>query len=223
MQKVVKFEEFVQVLEGDINERILPDKQGKILVILGPPGSGKGTVSKKLSDRNGFVHISTGDLIRKSDDKELKKIVSGGNFIPDRLMVRMLRKALGEADFSKGVIIDGFPRNLKQVKLLDSLLGKMGVGLSHVLFLDLDEKQAKERIIKRAEKENREDDKDPEVIAKRFREYKDKTSPLIDKYKKSRKLITIDASEGSESVYNSVTKKLEIPNKKKDGGKEKTS
>jgi adenylate kinase len=223
MQNVVKFETFVQVLESELNERVLPDKQGKILVILGPPGSGKGTVSKKLSERNGFVHISTGELIRKSEDKELKKLVSGGNFIPDRLMVRMLRKALGEADFSKGVIIDGFPRNLKQVKLLDSLLGKLGVGLSHVLFLDLDEKKAKERILKRAEKENREDDKDPEVIAKRFKEYQEKTSPLIDKYKKSRKLVTVDASEGSEGVYNSVVKKLEIPNKKKDEGKEKSS
>ena len=206
-----------------INERVLPDKQGKILVILGPPGSGKGTVSKKLAERNGFVHLSTGDLIRNSDDKELKKLVSGGNFIPDRLMVRMLRKEMGRIDFSNGVIIDGFPRNLKQVKLLDSLLGKIGVGLSHVLFLDLKEEKAKERILKRADKENRQDDKDPEVIAKRFKEYQEKTSPLIDKYKKSRKLVTVDASEGSESVYDSVVKKLDIPSKKKDEGKKKDS
>jgi adenylate kinase len=223
MEKVIKFEEFVQVMEGDLNERVLPDKQGKILVILGPPGSGKGTVSKKLAERNGFIHISTGDLIRNSDDKELKKLVSGGNFIPDRLMVRMLRKEMGKINFSNGVIIDGFPRNLKQVKLLDSLLGKMGVGLSHVLFLDLKEEKAKERILKRAEKENRQDDKDPEVIAKRFKEYLEKTSPLIDKYKKSRKLVTVDASEGSESVYDSVVKKLDIPSKKKDEGKKKGS
>ena len=206
-----------------INERVLPDKQGKILVILGPPGSGKGTVSKKLAERNGFVHLSTGDLIRNSDDKELKKLVSGGNFIPDRLMVRMLRKEMGKIDFSNGVIIDGFPRNLKQVKFLDSLLGKIGVGLSHVLFLDLKEEKAKERILKRADKENRQDDKDPEVIAKRFKEYQEKTSPLIDKYKKSRKLVTVDASEGSESVYDSVVKKLDIPSKKKDEGKKKDS
>jgi adenylate kinase len=223
MEKVIKFEEFIQVMEGDLNERVLPDAQGKILVILGPPGSGKGTVSKKLAERNGFVHISTGDLIRNSDDKELKKLVSDGNFIPDRLMVRMLRKEMGKIDFSNGVVIDGFPRNLKQVKLLDSLLGKMGVGLSHVLFLDLKEEKAKERILKRAEKENREDDKNPEVIAKRFKEYQEKTSPLIDKYKKSRKLVTVDASGGSESVYDSVVKKLDIPAKKKDEGKKKTS
>lgn len=222
MEKVIKFKQFIKVLEGDLNERTLPDIQGKILVILGPPGSGKGTVSKKLAERNGFVHISTGDLIRNSDDKELKKLVSGGNFIPDRLIVRMLRKEMGKINFSKGVIIDGFPRNLKQVQLLDSLLGKMGVGLSHVLFLDIKEEDAKERIIKRAKKENREDDKDPAVIAKRFKEYQEKTSPLVDKYKKSRKLVSVDASEGSESVYNSVVKKLDLP-EKKDEGKKKDS
>ena len=105
MEKVIKFEEFVQVMEGDLNERVLPDAQGKILVILGPPGSGKGTVSKKLAERNGFVHLSTGDLIRNSDDKELKKLVSGGNFLPDRLMVRMLRKEMEKINFSNGVII----------------------------------------------------------------------------------------------------------------------
>lgn len=215
MELAKKFSEF-------INERVLPDKQGKIMVILGPPGSGKGTVSKKLAERNGLVHISTGDLIRKSDDKELKKLVADGNFIPDRVMVRMLRKELGKTDFTNGVIIDGFPRNLKQVKLLDSLLGKLGVGLSHVLFLDLTEERAKERILKRAEKENREDDKDPKIIAKRFTEYQEKTMPLVEKYKKSRKLITIDASEGSESVYNSVVKKLGLT-PKKDGGKKKDS
>ena len=215
MELAKKFSDF-------INERILPDKQGKIMVILGPPGSGKGTVSKKLAERNGLVHISTGDLIRNSDDKELKKLVADGNFIPDRIMVRMLRKELGKTDFTNGVIIDGFPRNLKQVKLLDSLLGKLGVGLSHVLFLDLTEEKAKERILKRAEKENREDDKDPKIIAKRFNEYQEKTMPLVEKYKKSRKLITIDASEGSESVYNSVVKKLGLT-PKKDGGKKKDS
>ena len=215
MELAKKFTDF-------INERILPDKQGKIMVILGPPGSGKGTVSKKLAERNGLVHISTGDLIRNSDDKELKKLVADGNFIPDRIMVRMLRKELGKTDFTNGVIIDGFPRNLKQVKLLDSLLGKLGVGLSHVLFLDLTEEKAKERILKRAEKENREDDKDPKIIAKRFNEYQEKTMPLVEKYKKSRKLITIDASEGSESVYNSVVKKLGL-SPKKDGGKKKDS
>lgn len=212
MERVESFENF-------INERELPDKQGEILVILGPPGSGKGTISKRLVDRNDFSHISTGDLIRNSDDKELKKIVEGGDFIPDRVMVRMLRKALGNVDLEKGIIIDGFPRNVKQAKLLDSLLGKMGLGLNHVIYLDVDESKAKERIMKRAEDSGRKDDQDEEIISKRFRDYREKTLPLVKKYKKSRKLVEVDASKKIESVYKQLAKKVGLPYKPKDGGK----
>jgi adenylate kinase len=219
MDKVRSFENFIS-----INEREIPDKQGEILVILGPPGSGKGTISKKLVDRNDFTHISTGELIRNSKDKELKKTVERGEFIPDRVMVRMLRKALGKADLERGVIIDGFPRNIKQIKLLDSLLGKLGVGLSHVIYLELDEDKAKQRIMKRAEKENRADDKDPEIISKRFNEYKEKTLPLVKKYKKSRKLVKVDASKKIERVYKQLLDKIGIPYKSEnEEGKEKTS
>lgn len=222
MDKVKNFESFLN--KADINEREIPDKQGEILVILGPPGSGKGTISKRLVDKNEFTHISTGDLIRNSEDEELKKIIKKGDFIPDRVMVRMLRKALGKADLEKGIIIDGFPRNVKQSKMLDSLLGKIGVGLNHVIYLDLDEDKAKERISKRSEKENRDDDKDAEVISKRFNEYKEKTLPLIKKYKKSRKLVKIDASKKIENVYKQLLKKIGLQYKSKDEGKEeKTS
>lgn len=213
MEKVISYENF-------INEREIPDKQGEIVIIMGPPGSGKGTVSKKLAERNDFTHISTGELIRNSDDKELKKIISDGNYIPDRIMARMLRKELGKADLEKGVVIDGFPRTLKQTKMLDSILGKLGVGLNHCIYLDLSSKKSKERILKRAEKENREDDKNEEVIDKRFREYEEKTKPLLQKYKKSRKLIKIDASPGSEKVYKEVINKLGIKENKVEGEKE---
>jgi|SRR5210317_858608 len=217
MNRVENFENF-------INEREIPDKQGEILVILGPPGSGKGTISKRLVDRNDFAHISTGDLIRNSDDEELKKTVAKGDFIPDRTMVRMLRKALSKVDFEKGVIIDGFPRNVKQAKLLDSLLGKMGVGLSHVIYLSVDESKSKDRILKRAESSGRKDDQDEETILKRFKDYREKTLPLVKKYKKSRKLVDVDASKKIETVYKTLTKKVGLPYNPKDGKKkEKTS
>ena len=210
MESVKNFTEF-------LNERELPDVQGKILIIMGPPGSGKGTFSTKLAERNGFVHISTGDLIRNSDDKELKAKIAKGEYADDKTMVRMLKKELEKVDLSKGIIFDGFPRTIKQAGMLDSLLGKLGVGLNHAIYLDLNEEIAKKRILKRAEKENRKDDKDSEVVGKRFRTYEEKTSPLIDLYKKSRRLKKFDASQGSEEVYKAVTKSLGL--KTKDGKK----
>lgn len=191
-----------------VNERILPDKQGEILVLLGPPGSGKGTLSKKLIEDYGFQHISTGDLIRKSDDAELKKTIAGGNMISDSDIRRMVVNALNKLDLEKGIIFDGYPRNVKQSKALNRMLGKRGVGLSHAIFLDLPEDEAKERLIKRAEEEGREDDASMESIGKRFSEYEEKTLPLIDSFRKSRKLITIDAKKGRTGVLEQVVKSL---------------
>ena len=205
-------ENIIKNLTGFINERELPDEQGDILIILGAPGSGKGTLSKQLQDKYGIYHISTGDLIRKSDDPELKKIIDGGNLLPDDMMIRLLRKELKKIDVAKGIIFDGFPRTIKQAKRLDSMLGKMGLGLNHAIFLDLDEETAKDRIRERAKKEDRKDDTSDEIINKRFDEYHEKTFPLLDFYKRSRKLVKIDAAAGREGVLKSVAKKLGLKN-----------
>jgi len=205
-------ENIIKNFTGFINERELPDEQGDILIILGAPGSGKGTLSKQLQDKYGIYHISTGDLIRKSDDPELKKIIDGGNLLPDDMMIRLLRKELKKIDVAKGIIFDGFPRTIKQAKRLDSMLGKMGLGLNHAIFLDLDEETAKDRIRERAKKEDRKDDTSDEIINKRFEEYHEKTFPLLDFYKRSRKLVKIDAAAGREGVLKSVAKKLGLKN-----------
>ena len=205
-------ENIIKNFTGFINERELPDEQGDILIILGAPGSGKGTLSKQLQDKYGMDHISTGDLIRKSDDPELKKIIDGGNLLPDDMMIRLLRKELKKIDVAKGIIFDGFPRTIKQAKRLDSMLGKMGLGLNHAIFLDLDEETAKDRIRERAKKEDRKDDTSDEIINKRFDEYHEKTFPLLDFYKRSRKLVKIDAAAGREGVLKSVAKKLGLKN-----------
>lgn len=205
MYKIVDFNSFSKIYESKF-----PDNQGKILVILGAPGSGKGTLSKELKKKYGFEHISTGDLIRNSDDPEVKKIIDEGNFLPDDMMIKMLRKELKKVDLSSNIILDGFPRTIKQAKRLDSMLGKMGLGLNHALFLDLPDETAKERIGKRAKEEGRKDDAKEEVVDKRFKEYHEKTFPLLDFYTKSRKLITIKADKGKEDVLKQVRKKLNI-------------
>ena len=136
-----------------LTERVIevPDKQGKIIVLLGPPGAGKGTLAKKLVKRNGFQHISTGEMIRSSEDKELKDLISQGKFVPDKIMINLLKDKLATVDLEKGLILDGFPRTLDQAKKLDSILGKMGVGLSNAIYLNISSDTAKERLAKRAE------------------------------------------------------------------------
>jgi len=193
-----------------LNERVIqiPDKQGKIIVLLGPPGAGKGTLAKKLVKRNGFQHISTGDMIRKSDDKELKDLIAKGKFVPDKTMIKLLKDKLSTLDFEKGVILDGFPRTLDQARKLDSILGKMGVGLSSAVYLNISSDTAKERLAKRAEEEDREDDKDVETIKQRFKEFKEKTVPIIDFYKRSRKLKDIKSGVPEEEVYTRVIDSL---------------
>jgi len=204
MTKIKRLSEF------EITERELPDSQGEIMIVLGAPGSGKGTLSKELKKDYGFSHISTGDLIRNSDDPELKKIIEGGDFVPDDMMVKMLRKELKGLDLSKGIILDGFPRTIKQAKRLDSMLGKMGLGLNHAVYLEISDDVAKDRIRDRAKKEDRKDDSSEEVINKRFDEYKEKTLPLVDFYEKRRKLVRINAEGGKDDVLQKVVERLKL-------------
>jgi len=208
LRRIKTFEDFT------LNERELPDNQGKILVILGAPGSGKGTLSKELKKNYNFIHLSTGDIIRNSDDEDVKKIIEAGNLLPDNMIIKILRRELKKVDLSSNVILDGFPRTIKQAKRLDSLLGRMGLGLNHALYLDLPDKVAKERIKKRAMEEDRKDDASDEVVEKRFKEYHEKTFPLLDFYQKSRKLIKLEADKGKDKVLEQVKERLGLKSKK---------
>jgi len=201
-ENIINYEDFL------FEKKKQREEIGKIVIILGPPGSGKGTVSKKLSSEKGILHISTGDLARKSEDKEIKEVLKRGDFLTDGMVLGLLKEKLKDSDLSKGVIFDGFPRTIKQGKRLASLLGKMGMGLSHVIYLDVSEEKAKERISRRAKKENRDDDKSEKIIEKRFKDYEEKTLPLVDFYSRSRKSITVNASKTPTEVYNSIIKKI---------------
>lgn len=196
-----------------LEERELPDKQGKIIILLGKPGSGKGTIAGELKSNYGFQHLSTGEVLRKSDDEEVRDIMKKGELVSDDLMVKVLRRELRKLDLEKGIIFDGFPRTIKQARRLDRMLGKLGVGLNNVILLQLDTETAKDRIRRRAEKENRPDDAKEETIEKRFDEYREKTKPLIDFYDKSRKLIRIPADEGKNTVLKRIVKRLDLKDK----------
>jgi adenylate kinase len=197
-----------------INERELPDKQGKIIVLLGPPGSGKGTLAKGLIKDYDFQHISTGDLIRNSEDKELKKIIANGKMIPDDKMLEILKEKVKELDLEKNIAFDGFPRNIEQSKMLDKMLGKLGLGLNYAIFLDLPREEAIDRLKKRAKEEGRKDDASFETINKRFDEYLEKTLPLVELYTKNRKVKKIGSSEGKDVVLSNVVDALGLKKSK---------
>jgi len=197
-----------------VNERELPDKQGKIIVLLGPPGSGKGTLAKGLIKDYDFQHISTGDLIRNSDDKELKKIIANGKMIPDDKMLEILKEKVKELDLEKNIAFDGFPRNIEQSKMLDKMLGKLGLGLNYAIFLDLPREEAIDRLKKRAKEEGRKDDASFETINKRFDEYLEKTLPLVELYTKNRKVKKIGSSEGKDVVLSNVVDALGLKKSK---------
>jgi adenylate kinase len=197
-----------------VNERELPDKQGEIIVLLGPPGSGKGTLAKALIRDYDFQHISTGDLIRNSEDKDLQKIIANGKMIPDDKMLEILKEKVKELDLEKNIAFDGFPRNIEQSKMLDKMLGKLGLGLNYAIFLDLPREEAIDRLKKRAKEEGRKDDASFETINKRFDEYLEKTLPLVELYTKNRKVKKIGSSEGKEAVLSNVVDALGLKKSK---------
>ncbi len=159
------------------------------LVIFGGPGSGKGTQSDLLIEEYGLFHISTGAVLRDqiSRGTELGKIadsfISGGNLIPDDLMVSILGKTLDENTdkIAKGVIFDGFPRTIEQAKSLVTLLGERKMRLNVVIGLEVDDTELTKRLIKRGQDSGRSDD-NAETIKKRLEVYHNQTSPLKDFY-----------------------------------------
>lgn len=158
------------------------------LVIFGGPGSGKGTQSEKLIDRYGLTHISTGEVLRReiAAGSELGKIaesyISGGNLIPDDLMVRILASEVDRlTPSSKGFIFDGFPRTIPQADALAEMLSKRGEKIHAVIGLEVPDDELTTRLIERGKSSGRADD-NAETIRQRLQVYHNTTSPLREYY-----------------------------------------
>lgn len=179
------------------------------LLVLGPQGSGKGTQAKRLCADRGIPHISTGDMFRGAIaegtelGKRVEPILASGALVPDELTVALIRERLGQADAAAGFVLDGFPRNLAQADALDVMLAGIGRAIDAVLFFDLADDVATERMLGRAEAEGRSDDT-PEVIAKRLAIYHEQTEPLVEYYQGKGILVPLRAELPIDSVYGDI-------------------
>ncbi len=158
------------------------------IVLLGAPGSGKGTQAKILVKKQGIPHISTGDLLRSAIAAKsklglaAKQVMDRGDLVSDEIVLGMLKERLSETDAQKGFILDGFPRNLVQAEMLSELFAELGLSLDHALLIEVDPDEVVARIAKRAEIEGRSDDTE-EVVRNRLQVYKEQTAPVADYYK----------------------------------------
>lgn len=158
-----------------------------IIVLFGPPGSGKGTQAAVISQKFLLPHVSTGDMLREEVardtdlGREVAPVMASGGLIPDETMVRVIESRLAQPDAVQGVLLDGFPRTVPQARELDEMLERTGRELGVVLFFDVPESELAKRIAHRAEIDHRADDT-PEAFVLRMREYEAKTAPVVDYY-----------------------------------------
>jgi adenylate kinase len=187
------------------------------LVIMGPPGAGKGTQAKKIAGKLGIPAISTGDIFRQnvSDETELgveaKRYMDNGDYVPDELTNKMVRDRLAEGDAVDGFLLDGYPRTLAQVDELDDMLGERDASIDAVLVLTVDEDEVVERLARRAEDEGRTDDTE-EVIRHRQELYTEQTAPLIEVYDERGLLVRVDGMGAVDEVTSRVFDALDETN-----------
>jgi len=175
------------------------------MLIMGPPGAGKGTQAKQVAAEFGIPAISTGDIFRSNvaNQTELGKIVSEimnkGELVPDSLTVELVADRLAQPDTAPGFLLDGFPRTLPQVESLDKILADLGIALDVVLSLVVDEDTLVARMLKRAEIEGRADDNE-ETIRRRFEVYAAETEPLLATYRDRGLLVEVDGLGAVDEV-----------------------
>ncbi len=189
------------------------------LILLGPPGSGKGTQAQRLVERHGIVQLSTGEMLRAAVAAgtpvglQAKDIMAAGGLVSDEIVVSIISDRIDQPDARNGFILDGFPRTVPQAEALDELLKHKHMKLDAVIELRVNESALLARVEKRAEEtrargeEVRLDDT-PEVLTKRLAAYRSQTEPLIHYYSERRKLLTVDGMMTIEEVTREINRIL---------------
>ena len=189
------------------------------LILLGPPGSGKGTQAQRLVQRHGIIQLSTGEMLRAAVAAQTpvglkaKDIMACGGLVPDEIVIGIISDRLDQPDAAKGFILDGFPRTVPQAEALDELLKKKHMKLDAVVELRVNESALLQRVETRvaemrARGEEVRIDDTPEVLTKRLASYRQLTEPLIHYYSERRKLLTVDGMMTIEHVTREINRIL---------------
>jgi adenylate kinase len=189
------------------------------LILLGPPGAGKGTQAQRLVQKHGIVQLSTGEMLRAAVKagtgvgRRAKDIMARGELVPDDVVVAIVADRIGEPDAKKGFILDGFPRTVPQAVALDRMLKDKGLKLDSVIELKVDANILHKRIASRigeatARGEALRADDDPEVLKRRLEAYREQTAPLVDYYRWQGSLRTIDGMAPINEVAQAIDQAL---------------
>jgi len=184
------------------------------IILIGPPGAGKGTQAEGLTKRFGIPHISTGAMLRaevaagSALGKKAKTIMAAGGLVPDALLIQVLTQRLAAEDCARGFILDGFPRNLPQAEALDAMLAARGQHLDAVVALHVDEAVLAARIAGRREITHRADD-NPETVKTRLAAYHEETTPLLPYYAAQTKLFVVDSMAAPAVVQREIVALLD--------------
>jgi adenylate kinase len=184
------------------------------VVILGPPGAGKGTQAKRIAADREIPQIATGDMLRAAMragtelGARVKEIYDRGDLVPDELMIELIRERLDDEDTASGFVLDGFPRTSAQAEALDELLDEIGRDLTIILEFQAPECVVLERLDGRAKTEGRTDD-GRDIVKRRLQVYAEQTAPLVAYYRARGNLVGIHADRTVDEVFAEVQRVLE--------------
>lgn len=218
------------------------------IVVFGPPGVGKGTLSDLLAEKYKIPHLSTGDIFRaeiNGGNSELIEYVEKGLLVPDSVVNKVIEKGLKQEQYKDGFILDGYPRTIDQAQFLDNVLWKLKKKIDFVFNLVASDDTIVKRLTQRRQcskcgavynlvtmKPKKKDecdkcggtltqrkDDEEETVRKRIEVYKEETSPLVEYYKKKKMLTDVDASKKPKEIFNNVVKIVGKPNNKEKANK----